>query len=108
MAISRYSELKIIEDPSDNSKLFETFPNVTPEDIRDDENDVIMQIQDGERLDTLAHGFLGDGRYWWIICLANGIKYPLGNEVKPGALLRIPTNANKVLALIRDKVKSIR
>mgnify|MGYP001558493041 CR=1 FL=1 len=107
VSISRFSDLQIIKD-SNNIQRFETFPNITPEDIRDDENDVILRIQDGQRIDALAHSFLGDGRYWWIICLANGINFPLGNEMKPGTLLRIPTNANRVLSMIRDKAKSIR
>ena len=37
----------------------------------------------------------------------NDIKYPLGNELLPGSILRITTNVSKVLNTIKSKINSL-
>ena len=106
MALSRYSDFKIILDKLSNKNRLESFPNVNSDELKDS-SDVFIRFQDGQRIDTLAHQYLGDGRYWWIICLMNDIKYPLGNELLPGSILRITTNVSKVLNTIKSKINSI-
>jgi len=105
MALSRYKDLDIIK--VDGKRTIESFPEVTEEDIQDNQNDLFIRIEAGQRLDTLAHQYLGDGRYWWVICLANNISFGLGNEVVPGTILRVPTNIDKVFNVILKKVKSL-
>jgi len=34
------------------------------------------QVRDGERPDTIAHGYYGDSRYAWVVCLSNDIIDP--------------------------------
>ena len=45
-------------------------------------------VVEGERIDLIAHRYLGDAALWWIVCDYNDIFYPLDLEV--GAMLRIP------------------
>jgi hypothetical protein len=42
----------------------------------------------GERLDEIAHRYLGDARQWRVLALFNDIDDPL--QMQPGRLLRIP------------------
>jgi hypothetical protein len=46
-------------------------------------------VTDGDRLDLLAHRYLGEAKLWWIICDYNDILFPL--ELTPGTVLRIPS-----------------
>jgi len=34
------------------------------------------EVRDGERPDTIAHGYYGDSRYAWVVCLSNDIIDP--------------------------------
>ena len=55
-------------------------------------------MKEGERLDTLANRFLGDGRLWWAIAACSQIGW--GLQVPPGTLLLIPVQMDKLNALI--------
>lgn len=79
-----------------------TFPPVEASDIESD-NDITITFSDGDRLDALASKYLGDGRYWWAICLMNNIHLPLGNAVLPGTTLRIPTDISVIQNVIKQK-----
>jgi hypothetical protein len=46
-------------------------------------------VIEGDRIDLLAHRYLGDARLWWIICDYNDIFFSL--ELAPGTDLRIPS-----------------
>ena len=46
-------------------------------------------VVDGDRLDLLAHRYLGRADLWWIICDYNDIFFPM--ELEPGSVLRIPS-----------------
>jgi nucleoid-associated protein YgaU len=91
MAISRYKNTKNF-----NSNYQNTFPAINIIDIQSN-SDIFYVIVDGDRMDTLATKFLGDGRYWWIIALLNDIKVPFGDSMKPGTIIRIPTNITNIL-----------
>ena len=52
-------------------------------------DDRFHTVTDGERLDILAHRYLGGADLWWIICDYNDIFFPL--ELEPGTVLRIPS-----------------
>lgn len=48
----------------------------------------IYTLQEGERLDTVAGQFYGDGRLWWVIAAASNVGW--GLQVPPGTRLLIP------------------
>jgi nucleoid-associated protein YgaU len=52
-------------------------------------DDRLHTVVEGDRIDLLAHRYLGDARLWWIICDYNDIFFPL--ELQPGTDLRIPS-----------------
>jgi len=104
MAISRYEKFLNVRDRKKRKPRLETFPPIKAVDLIDDNNDVIINFQDGQKLDQLAAQYLGDGRYWWAICLLNDIHLPFGSTVLPGTKLRIPTNINNILNHIQTKV----
>lgn len=53
-------------------------------------------VSTGDRVDRLAHQYLGDATLWWLICDLNDIAFPL--DLQPGTRLRIPSML--VLALL--------
>jgi nucleoid-associated protein YgaU len=55
-------------------------------------------VEEGERLDSLAGLFYGDGSLWWVIAAASGIGWAA--QVPPGTLLRIPTNLDQIYSLV--------
>jgi len=52
-------------------------------------DDRFHTVTDGERLDIIAHRYLGDAKLWWIICDYNDLFFPL--DLEPGTVLRIPS-----------------
>jgi len=52
-------------------------------------DDRFHTIIDGDRIDLLAHNYLGDATLWWIICDYNDIFFPLDLEI--GSVLRVPS-----------------
>ena len=52
-------------------------------------DDRFHTVVDGDRVDLLAHRYLGRADLWWIICDYNAILFPL--ELEPGSVLRIPS-----------------
>jgi hypothetical protein len=68
------------------------------------ENEVTLHhtLQMGERLDKLARKYFSNGRYWWMICIVNGIIDPINDEkLKPGASLKIVTNPDLIIEIMR-------
>lgn len=52
-------------------------------------DDRFHTVADGDRIDLIAHRYLGDARLWWIIADYNDLFFPL--ELEIGAVLRIPS-----------------
>ena len=52
-------------------------------------DDRFHTVKDGDRIDLIAHNYLGDAALWWIICDYNDIFYPL--DLDSGVVLRIPS-----------------
>lgn len=52
-------------------------------------DDRFHTVVDGDRLDLIAHRYLGEARLWWIIADYNDLFFPL--ELEIGAVLRIPS-----------------
>ena len=57
-----------------------------------------ITIKEGERLDTLAGRYYGDGRLWWVIAAASNIGWWL--QVPPGTVVVIPTNIDQVMGVV--------
>jgi len=107
MAISRYNEFDQVIDKVTGRPRLETFPPIKSTDLIDEQNDIIIEFQDGMRLDGLAFQYLNDGRYWWAICLLNDIHLPFGDQLPTGKLLRIPTNISRILDIIQFKINQV-
>jgi len=93
MAISRYTnsqmiDLKYFTSPGGYKGLKKAIDNGTIATF-----EYITKPKD--RLDTLAHNFLGDGRYWWVIAIINDIGW--GLQVTNGRTLIIPNSVTPVL-----------
>lgn len=65
------------------------------------DDDVYVVVQTGDRLDTLAHQFLGDQSLWWIIAAANNI-HGAFFALDDGTILRIPKDYNAVINLFNS------
>jgi len=107
MAISRYDEFDRVVDKITGKPRLETFPAIRATDLIDERNDIIIEFTEDMRLDGLAFQYLGDGRYWWAICLLNDISLPFGDLLPPGKLLRIPTNISRILNIIEFKINQV-
>ena len=57
--------------------------------VQDDNNDVYVITQEGDRLDNLAFQYYGDSNLWWYIATANQISTM---NVPNGTSLRIPSS----------------
>ena len=110
MAISRYAESEIIAPALEDGKVqrdrlerqgLSTFTSY-PESIFADIVIMYHTLHVGERLDQLARKYLGDGRYWWAICMVNGIVDPIHDKkLTPGTNLKIVSNAKSVVEIMR-------
>ena len=105
MAISRYQNFKTVRDTRTKKQRLETFPPVASREVRQPD-DIIVEVNDAQRIDALAAQHLGDGRYWWVICLLNDMVFPFGKEIKAGTLLRIPSSVDKFINLIQTKIST--
>jgi hypothetical protein len=60
--------------------------------------DLYVSTVSGDRLDLLAHQFLGDVDYWWIISTANPDIIRRDSFIlDEGLEIRIPSNLSKIL-----------
>ena len=61
------------------------------ENVPEDNTDIHVITQEGDRLDVLAHQFYGNTHLWWFIAHVNNLSYM---NVKAGTKLRIPASTN--------------
>ena len=55
-------------------------------------------MKENDRLDLIAAEHLGDGRLWWVLAACSKIGW--GLQVPPGTLIYIPTQIDKLSALL--------
>jgi len=53
-------------------------------------DDVFHTVVEGDRIDLIAHRYLGRADLWWVVCDYNDIFFPL--ELPLGQVLRIPSS----------------
>ena len=102
---SRYAYTNIITGAINNNmnnfySRQATWSTISSEDTHG-KDDQYHTFTSTDRLDVLSAKYYGDGRYWWIICLANNISSPFDKNLTPGKVLRIPSNTNKILNAIK-------
>jgi len=67
-------------------------------------DDLFVELSDAQRVDVLAAEYLGDGRYWWAICLLNDLTFPFGQQVSAGTILRVPSSIDVFVDTIQKKL----
>jgi LysM repeat protein len=98
--MNRYSSIRQINNTNDNVGKLGTpyYKTVSYPDIIEDENDIYVITNFGDRLDSLSHQFYKDTTLYWIIAVANPTKVSLGSLYLPiGTQLRIPVNLNAII-----------
>ena len=104
MPISRYKNFGTIKDPKTGKMRLRTFPPVSSREVRR-QNDITIRLQGAMRIDKIAEEYLGDGRYWLIICLLNDFTFPFGKMVAEGTLIRVPASIDNFVNIIQDKMR---
>ena len=100
--MARYEHMKIRKNVnrrglSDNQS-YESISSSTTiySSIPENDNDIYVITQTGDRLDLLAHQFYGDVNLWWYIAKANGLTFM---TVPTGTSLRIPATKQYAIGL---------
>lgn len=98
--LNRYQFQTIQQSASGN--FISTFSNYAPADFQRPD-DIFIKIGYGQRIDQIAYDYLGDGGYWWVICLTNGFSTPFDPEIVVGKVIRIPSSVSYVLSVLESK-----
>lgn len=101
MAKSRYSLLLKSLNLSTLRLTHETFPPIKGKELYSDSDKFIIW-DETMRMDILAHQYLGDGKYWWMICLINDLTFGIGG-VNNGQNIRIPSSPEFVFNVLNAK-----
>lgn len=81
---SRYATCILYVDGS--VKFIGTRPSI---DTSPRPDDIFHTIVEDDRIDLIAHHYLGNASLWWVICDYNDVFFPL--DLEPGSVLRIPS-----------------
>ena len=103
MAISRYKNFRTVRSFIGDPRRLETFPAISLNSLSIIPHTIIT-YKEYDRLDSLAEKFLGDGRYWWAICLLNDFTFPFGQQVAAGTILRVPSSIDVFVDTIQKKL----
>ena len=79
-----------------------TFPFIDPKELQSND-DFYVKLRYGQRIDNLAYQYLGDGHYWWVICLLNGLKTPFDPSLITGSIVRVPVTVSKIFKILEEK-----
>ncbi len=99
--MGRYSEIQTELNDS-NQRIYKM--NVYPS-IPLHESDIYVECTVGDRLDLLANQFYNDVNLYWIILSANPDVNRGSICMKPGTILRIPTDVSRILEDYNSKNK---
>ena len=98
--MNRYSNVKEIRNTNEFVGTIGTryYTNNTYPEVPPNENDIWVETEFGDRLDSLAFQFYNDVTLYWVISIANPNKINMGSLfLDPGAQIRIPTNIVQVV-----------
>ena len=103
MAISRYQNLARVRYSKDDYYRQE-IPLFSPaSEIAKHVPFTIVEYTTDKRMDALAAEHLGNGRYWWAICMMNDLNSPFDPHLAPGMSLRIPTSLRALTKFLKGK-----
>tara|TARA_B100000497_G_scaffold83958_1_gene93582 strand:+ start:176 stop:496 length:321 start_codon:yes stop_codon:yes gene_type:complete len=98
--MNRYSNVKEIRNENEFVGTLGTryYTNNTYPEVLPNENDIWVETEFGDRLDSLAFQFYQDVTLYWVISIANPNKINMGSLfLDPGTQIRIPTNVVKIV-----------
>jgi len=98
--MNRYSNVKEIRNTNEFVGTIGTryYTNNTYPEVPPNENDIWVETEFGDRLDSLAFQFYNDVTLYWVISIANPNKINMGSLfLDPGAQIRIPTNIVQIV-----------
>lgn len=86
--MDRYKNTKTIKNK--NYYKITNYPSINKSD-----NDIYIEIKQGDRLDMLAYKYYQDVTLWWVIAKANNLK---GDSmfIQPPKRIRIPVNLSNI------------
>ena len=61
-------------------------------------DDAFHTVIEGDRVDLIAHRYLGRAELWWVICDYNEMLFPL--ELEIGSVLRLPSAEHVEMRLL--------
>ena len=96
MATSRYKDFRTVKGFVGDPRRLETFPAITKQSLSIIPHTVIT-YKETDRLDSLAEKFLGNGRYWWAICMMNNFNSPYDPRLTVGMTIKIPKNITDLI-----------
>ena len=103
MPVSRYQNFSTVLDIKTRKRRLESFPPISSQEVRR-ADDIFIELNDAQRVDVLAAEYLGDGRYWWVICLLNDLTFPFGQQVAAGTIIRVPASIDIFVDAIQRKI----
>ena len=98
--MNRYSNISKLRNTNEFVGTLGTqyYGTVTYPEIPQNENDIWVETEFGDRLDSLAYQFYSDVTLYWIISIANPNKVNMGSlYLTPGDQIRIPTNVVSIV-----------
>ena len=98
--MNRYSNISKLRNTNEFVGTLGTqyYGTVTYPEIPQNESDIWVQTEFGDRLDSLAYQFYSDVTLYWIISIANPNKVIMGSlYLTPGDQIRIPTNVVSIV-----------
>ena len=103
MAISRYQNLARVRYSKDDYYRQEIPLFVSGSELANHVPFTVVQYTTDKRMDILAADHLGNGRYWWAICMMNDLSSPFDPHLAPGMNLRIPTSLKALVRFLKNK-----
>ena len=98
--MNRYSNIQKLRNTNEFVGTLGTqyYGTVTYPEIPQNESDIWVETEFGDRLDSLAYQFYSDVTLYWIISIANPNKVNMGSlYLTPGDQIRIPTNVVSIV-----------
>jgi hypothetical protein len=101
MALSRYQNTTAIRYENKGKFHLQTPVFVNGSELAAAVSFITIKYTAGTRLDVLAQKYLGDGRYWWAICMMNDLNSPYDPNLIVGSMIRVPENITDVIKYMK-------